>query len=129
MLAHLPLDLKVYGTIVEKSELPFVVSVLFSAKLFFAGGLSSYKSYYYKRQVVVHKNTVHENRIIFGPIYLFRVGSDWKDIKVNKNDLVVAKCVTPLQMFGIRLRARQRMLLLFAHSLITKFCLIRVLEF
>lgn len=39
-----------------------------------------------------------ENRIIFGPIYLFRVGSDWKDIKVNKNDLVVAKCVTPLQM-------------------------------
>ena len=39
-----------------------------------------------------------KNRIIFGPIYLFRVGSDWKDIKVNKNDLVVAKCVTPLQM-------------------------------
>ena len=82
---------------------------------------------------MVHKKIqgtfkVFENRIIFGPIYLFSVGSDWKDIKVNKNDLVVAKCLTLYKCWK-RLLARQQMPLLFAHSLITKFCLIRVLEF
>ena len=100
MLAHLPLDLKVYGTIVEKSELPFVVSVLFSAEVIFCRIiklqillLQKGRLWYIKKSKEPLK--FFENKIIFGPIYLFCVGSDWKDIKVNKNDLVVAKCVTP----------------------------------